>query len=213
MADQDTVENEIPLFPCVMTDLLCEGSRVRLLDGIRGPLRRISIDSPVTLPTHTVTRITEGGVYTWVSDGRECFGMEAAMLSLDIAEASSRANLARWMAQRLKLKPSPLQAVFTALRGISPAWGGVAWSLDADPGKELLFAEPEGPNKSSLAWVTFGSEATSQDYGGPLRLHVPVLARLNQDDPRLLQDGSRVVDALAQVHVALYILHRTKEIT
>ena len=170
-------------------------SELVLPGDIEGLLRRCS---PVIGASETVTgsgviyEVTARDVVVFVESGHpggtQKWGALFDEVALDLTDATGRAHAAWW----LWLDDEDT----TAVPCTTPEWlycpDGV-WSLGASvrdcPGQ--------------VEYVTYGPPGSmSADYG------VPSLADLDPNDPRLLDDGSRWVDAEALRRVVLHVAGR-----
>lgn len=133
------------------------------------------------------------GVGGWTCDG----------LLLDLGDATGRAHAARWLYEGHALNPH---------RGVSVWWIGRDTSTYRSAPRDLRISSPpswveggDGPgNDDSL---TFWAEGRAPGIGRPVQ--VPALASLDPNDPRLLDDGSRRVDAEALRLVCLHVAGRS----
>lgn len=185
------VNEGLLLFPSLLSDSLKLGSI--LIDKDEFEALVFSVD-PGHKKVFAVSARTRKGRWYEFNELRHC-----------LVYTEARTQLAQWVAASLNLKPSSLQPVFQCL-GSHPVWGGSTWSLTTDHsiGSRLS----DGSGDPWLGFATFESVATGQDANVSLRIHVPALASLDPNDPRLLHDGSRLVDALALSAVAQWLQDR-----
>lgn len=111
------------------------------------------------------------------------------------ADAATRDPLARWCAGRLG----------KSVGSSGPCWGPVAnsyegggWGLLPRLGHGMcIFMRPD--------WLPLAALPPLVPGGESVWVGVPALADIDPADPRLLPDGSRLVDALALVAVARHL--------
>jgi hypothetical protein len=159
---------------------------------IPGLLRRGSPLIVPCLPTDSSAALCDtsgmfgGTLWADALTRRGCTRHRADKVALDLTDATGRVHAAWWLASwwfRVTLDATSPAAVCAIWRPLGARWWTCAWpgaSLDAGPGG--------------------GSR--------PLELDVPALAGLDPDDPRMLPDGSRWVDADALRLVCLYVAGR-----
>lgn len=105
-------------------------------------------------------------------------------LALDLTDATGRAHAAWWMAGEV----------------------GAAWVLSCDGFRRWELHGGERPRHSlSRAWQGIGAEMRRMGMASSDWLDCPALDDLDPNDPRLLPDGSRFVDALALRRVCLHV--------
>jgi len=174
-ADITTTESALLRFPASVPGVLRRGSPVTNTDGTASGV-------VFGLPGYDATHPDLWGV-NWLHvihrlSSAECF-------YLDLTDATGRAHLAWWLAVNL-----PPQAL-----GGRPgnAWGFTSWRR-AEGWAAWMLARPNG----SGAWFW-----SAEGSGGGLV--VSSLVTLDPNDPRLLPDGSRLVDVLALSLVARHV--------
>ena len=163
-------------------------STLTLPGTISGLLRRGSpVLAPVSLRVRAVGRraLVEGehldtGMVA-LADG----AMEApADVHLDLTDATGRAHAAWWLAGEV----------------------GAAWVLSCDGFRRWELHGGERPRHSlSRAWQGTGAEMRRMGLASSDWVDCPALDALDPDDPRLLPDGSRWVDAEALRRVVLHV--------
>ena len=132
-------------------------------------------------------------------------------IALDLTDATGRAHLAWWVARYfLSADGPPTPGCYMQVTSSLWSFDGGAWIL-------ALLAQPERHMRGHRltpvgATETFEFPAHGKqrhEYGVPVGWHwssVPALATLDPNDPRLLPDGSRLVDALALSMVGRHLL-------
>lgn len=125
----------------------------------------------------------------------------SSLVSLDLTDATGRAHLAWWIARKIQhangghLNPSEGVRWHRSWRGY--------WEMHCQRADE----HRRWQEVDFLPWA--GDARTSDRNGGPHAVwcrFVPALADLDPNDPRLLPDGSRLVDALALAAVGRHLL-------
>lgn len=110
--------------------------------------------------------------------------VSADRLALDLTDATGRAHAAWWLAGEV----------------------GAAWVLSCDGFRRWELHGGERPRHSlSRAWQGVGAEMRRMGLASSDWVDCPALDALDPDDPRLLPDGSRWVDAEALRRVCLHV--------
>lgn len=136
---------------------------------------------------------SNGEMCVCVSDGGA--SQLLSLVSLDLTDATGRAHLAWWMAHNVTRHQ--MRADVPTLAE-APMFGSYALRHSGD----FILAGRE--HNCQRLWRWRGRQGVVTMVGElPI---VPALADLNPDDPRLLPDGSRLVDALALSLVGRHLL-------
>lgn len=167
---------------------MAKTNELTLPGDIPGLLRRcspvVTTQAALGVPVGTRTvvcadvRTEPGPAYARVLIDNSGPGLGLSMLALDLTDATGRAHAAWWLGY---------------MRGLGEALctrtqlehDGEGWSIEVD-----------------------GSRWSWGPYGDEFMTHVPALAGLDPSDPRLLEDGSRWVDAEALRLVCLHVAGR-----
>ncbi len=161
---------------------------ITLPGDIPGLLRQCSLVYHDTYGRGVVLFVTGNDARVAFGDMGAIIEVAPATLVLVLTDATGRARATWWLADRLRLDPSR-GCIFTS----APV--GFAW---------VLFGYGHGGRpRDNTAWFRGGPR------GEPRDVIVPGLESLNRGDPRLLPDGSRVVDAKALELVCLHVAGRS----
>ena len=181
LADLDA-ERAAPTLPGTIPDLLRRCSPVLVTFEAH-----VSIAGVVLLPG--VVAVRDGGLSDIYEVGESEFDdIHPEQVALDLTDATGRAHAAWW------------------LGGV-----GASFHLACDGHRRWELHGGERPRESALrAWEGIGPDArrlrgVPPEYGWDAE-DVPALAALDPNDPRILPDGSRLVDALALSLVGRHLL-------
>lgn len=180
-------------------------SRLTLPGDIEGLLRR---GSPVVAlgeepdADPTVAKFTEYNGFPGAVLGGWCLEQDTHYLcdlALDLEDATGRAHAAWWLAERVGLDGRPYDGDDAPVPVALSAWWLCAW-----PRSYYVRVPRWDENRRFDHLFSPDSHIGSEGW-----THVPALAHLDPTDPRLLPDGSRLVDAEALRLVVLHVAGRS----
>ncbi len=167
--------------PGTIKGLLRRGSPVHGDNGMRGVVVRVDKTSVVI-------------AWDFPKDQEGCaveddYPLDSPYLSLDLSDSTGRAHAASWLWGKMKDHVEPI------IPCTAPEWLACpdAWSLGAS----------HVPACGEVAFATFGARGDADPSVDEV---VAAFANLNPNDPRLLPDGSRYVDAEALKLACLHVV-------